>query len=855
MSNQETIPIEVHREQIEEFKRERSCYVTYAAVLERVLKEACKESLAIAVVQARAKSVSSFAEKCARKYDKYKDAVHQMTDLCGARVIVQTLEQVRAVRQFIEANFHKVEAEDKGLLLSQDEFGYRDMHYIVQLRPDRDLGITPDERAEIGDRKAEIQVRTWLQHAWADTLHDRMYKTKLHYSPDTHRTGALLAALMEEGDRSYEQLATEIDGLLLNYSAYAPRVDVEREIAIQDTILQNEENPDKKPQSALSLARLVAACGDYGRVTRILDPYSSTQGPVRCGVLLELGYALCKEHRAQPRSRQYQRGQSYLAEAASLCQCDTIAAVPDVRRSQSLLARARVRLAWSWQAVQGKEHEARRLYRQALEREPANPYYLADLLGFELSCEHSADLAASLCPMLLQAISACHDHAMAGTELPYAYFTAGRFHLLLGQDHEALGCYARAVRHVLGGAHCVPKDVLDTEISWLYQVKHGVPLQEGFLWVRQLLGLARHVTGMAGEEDELAELRSSEPLPLQLPVLIIAGGAVTLKRDGLEQAFELLLPALAEFQGTVISGGTKVGIPGCIGEIAKRLGTSGKRGFKLIGYVPERTPEDAPKDRDRYDHLVLCGRDKFSPGQVLCNWADILVAGIDPQKVLLLGFGGGPISAAEYRIALALGATVAVVVGSGGEADRLATDPLWTGVRTIFAMPQDKCTVHAYIISAGEQFDAKTLEAMARGFHGKYVEGSVGKLPSSMRPWEKLDKTFQKANFEQARYAVRILEAAGFVVRKAEGMPNLLDFSDGEVELMAEMEHGRWNVERLRDGWCPGKPRDDAKKIHDCIVSWNALPPEIKQYDYTAVRTFPEILAKAGLEVYRPAEA
>lgn len=69
---------------------------------------------------------------------------------------------------------------------------------------------------------------------------------------------------------------------------------------------------------------------------------------------------------------------------------------------------------------------------------------------------------------------------------------------------------------------------------------------------------------------------------------------------------------------------------------------------------------------------------------------------------------------------------------------------------------------------------------------------------------------------------------------------------------MAELEHGRWNVERVRDGWRQGNLRDNAKKIHDCIVPWNNLPEDIKHYDRAAVRQFPTILAKAGLEVSRP---
>jgi hypothetical protein len=111
----------------------------------------------------------------------------------------------------------------------------------------------------------------------------------------------------------------------------------------------------------------------------------------------------------------------------------------------------------------------------------------------------------------------------------------------------------------------------------------------------------------------------------------------------------------------------------------------------------------------------------------------------------------------------------------------------------------------------------------------------------------------------QAQYSVPILEAAGFEVRPVDGEPvifNKKDFTDPEVDKMAELEHGRWNIDRVRDGWRFGK-RDDAKKLHDCLVSWAKLPDDIRDYDRTAVRDFPEILAKAGLEVKRavkPAE-
>ena len=851
MGEKKKLTPEAHKQQIEAYEAQFAGYKTYAEALKRVLEKACAVSLPDAFVQARPKSIASFAEKCARKQDKYKDPINDMTDLCGARVIVQTLEQVKAARQFIEANFKIEEKDNKGLLLGADVFGYRDMHYIVRVRGDMAaaLGFKSDEVKAIGDKRAEVQVRTWVQHAWADTLHDRMYKTKLKYPAEFKRTGALLAAIMEDGDRAFNRLALDIDGMLANYSAYAAKTDVECEIGMQTLIMANA--PDaKKPGLAIQLARLVSAGGDYTRVVRELDPFANSQGPLRCEILLELGFALCKVHRAAPKSADYRRGQRYLEEVVKHCECDALTAVPNLRKRQSLHARALARLAWSWEVVPGEEHRSREAYRQALAAEPGNPYYLADVLGYEAHCAGNTEFVASMATTLREAIRTCNAHAINGTELPYACFTSGRLYLLLNEPHPALGCYARGIRHMLAGTNCVPPDTLDAEIAWLLRVSGAQRLAGGYLWTRQALDLAKRVMGM---KDEGKDEPSAEKTPLKAPVLIVAGGAGSLAADVAGKVHPMLAGALAGFRGTVVSGGTAVGIPGCVGKIAGALAARGVKPFDLVGYIPRLLPNDAPRDA-RYDRLVTCGEQGFSPDQIIRNWQDILAAGIEPKDVLLLGVGGGELSSVEYRLALALGANVAVVQESGGAADSLITDPWWTAVPNLLVMPFDEATLRAFIIPPERALAAEKLEEMAQAFHKRYVDGSTGKLPANMRPWPKLDDTFQTANREQARYAVEILAACGFAVRNAADPRKpvvFAGFTDPEVERMAEMEHGRWNVERLRDGWRPGTPRDDTRKVHNCLVTWADLPDDIRHYDSAAVKEFPAILAKAGLEVYR----
>src|SRR5262249_37633416 len=64
----------------------RPRYVALADALRDQLAGAAARLGVPAIVQARAKSIASFAEKAARKADKYRDPVRELTDLCGARV-------------------------------------------------------------------------------------------------------------------------------------------------------------------------------------------------------------------------------------------------------------------------------------------------------------------------------------------------------------------------------------------------------------------------------------------------------------------------------------------------------------------------------------------------------------------------------------------------------------------------------------------------------------------------------------------------------------------------------------------------------------------------------------------------
>ena len=64
------------------------------------------------------------------------------------------------------------------------------------------------------------------------------------------------------------------------------------------------------------------------------------------------------------------------------------------------------------------------------------------------------------------------------------------------------------------------------------------------------------------------------------------------------------------------------------------------------------------------------------------------------------------------------------------------------------------------------------------------------------------------------------------------------------TELLAKNTHEVWAVQRIKDGWIYGTVRDDEKKQHPCLVEYENLPEEEKEYDRkTALETLKLIIA------------
>lgn len=151
-----------------------------------------------------------------------------------------------------------------------------------------------------------------------------------------------------------------------------------------------------------------------------------------------------------------------------------------------------------------------------------------------------------------------------------------------------------------------------------------------------------------------------------------------------------------------------------------------------------------------------------------------------------------------------------------------------------------------------------TYEILARATHEEYVraqeeEGQTPETNAAMVPWDDLADTLKESNRAQAGHIGVILKAVGCgIIPWADWDAESFEFTAEEIELLAEMEHGRWMDERLRNGWTYASgTKNVEKKTSPYLVPWDELSEEVKEWDRVTVRGVPGFLARAEFQIVR----
>ena len=142
-------------------------------------------------VSGRTKSVASFAEKATRSADGvrlYADPLREIGDQLGVRVITYVRDDVDAVAELLADQVVVTDDRDLGReTASEGRFGYASRHLQIMIDAARE---GQPAYAHLAGRNVQVQIRTVLQHAWAEFEHDIRYKGTVPPSTPTTSTAA-----------------------------------------------------------------------------------------------------------------------------------------------------------------------------------------------------------------------------------------------------------------------------------------------------------------------------------------------------------------------------------------------------------------------------------------------------------------------------------------------------------------------------------------------------------------------------------------------------------------------------------------------------------------------------------------
>lgn len=216
-----------------EYKKNRNKYVELEDRVSRIIDEVIRENqFFVMEVSHRTKDPESLLEKLRRKSGKY-NSLSDVTDLCGFRIVCYFSDSVDKIaialgKKFI---FDLENCVDKRAALQETQFGYLSLHLICRLQ-DSDIPF-------------EIQIRTVLQHAWAEIEHDLGYKSYFGVPRAIRRNFSRVASLLEMADMQFVQIREDSEkykeDIMLKIANDVSENIVLDKISLREYMLRNRE--------------------------------------------------------------------------------------------------------------------------------------------------------------------------------------------------------------------------------------------------------------------------------------------------------------------------------------------------------------------------------------------------------------------------------------------------------------------------------------------------------------------------------------------------------------------------------------------------------------------------------------
>ena len=189
---------------VDEYKNLRPKYESFTKTLEDTIEKLLNiDKISFSHIESRTKTIESFKNKISRDGKNYDNPIKEITDLSGIRIIIFSNNDILPVEKIIKDEFDIDEKNscDKSKQLQLNQFGYLSNHLIVSMKDER---AKLRENKDFNGLKAEIQIRTVLQHAWAAIEHKVNYKSSITLPEEQKRDFYRLAAVLELADKEFQ---------------------------------------------------------------------------------------------------------------------------------------------------------------------------------------------------------------------------------------------------------------------------------------------------------------------------------------------------------------------------------------------------------------------------------------------------------------------------------------------------------------------------------------------------------------------------------------------------------------------------------------------------------------------------
>ena len=197
---------------INRYRREKNIYLQWGNYVKLFIENFLRQNhLSLDEIlkmsaEPRLKQEDSLVSKAFYRDKNYKNPYEDITDKVGIRFVVLTTEQIGEIKSIIESaeiwEYSQDVDYEKEIQEKPELFVYQSVHYIV--RSNREF--TYQNVAIPKGIPCEIQIRTLLQHAYAELSHDTIYKKNIEIPISVRRGLAKSMALIETADAIFKEV-------------------------------------------------------------------------------------------------------------------------------------------------------------------------------------------------------------------------------------------------------------------------------------------------------------------------------------------------------------------------------------------------------------------------------------------------------------------------------------------------------------------------------------------------------------------------------------------------------------------------------------------------------------------------